>query len=207
MTKPILPSQEVSPPFRPQSRPQRPRPSSPPYREEEQKHIQSPEDEHPVQRDDEFPIEPPLRPTKPQVYQPLRPDRPQISQPAQPRDPSPYEPNKPQRDPQQRSEYKPRTQTDDRSYLEQRHIEIQPYQTQNSASISTPTQTIPNIYKPIELPITTESTEKHVKENPPKKDTLSPSSYTVTPFPTPVTESVPNTKPPLGTLSKYTTSI
>jgi hypothetical protein len=214
MTKDFPLPREILPQPRPQAIPQRPQTT---YRPTvEQKRIQEDKEDFPVQRDDEFPVEQPLRPERPREYRPSRPDRPQVSQPTRPQTPSSYDFDAQQRDRQspdfqQRSEYKPRTRFNqsyedrDRTYIEQKHIEIQPFQTQNSPTISKAVQTIQTFYEPQDLPLSPEATEKDVKEKP-LKEPLS-SSYIVTPFTEAVPEVSLNTNTNLSKFSNFTTNL
>jgi hypothetical protein len=226
MTKEFPLPREILPQSRPQTTPQRPQTT---YRPKiEQKHVQSIEDKEdfPVQRDDEFPVEQPLRPERPREYRPSRPDRPQVSQPTRPQTPSSYDFDEQQRDHQspdfqqrdrqspdfeQRNEYKPRTRFNqsyedrDRTYIEQKHIEIQPFQTQNSPIISKAVPTIPTIYEPQDLQLSPEATEKDIKQKP-LKEPLS-SSYVAIPFTEAEPEVSTNTNTNLSKFSNYTTNL
>jgi hypothetical protein len=135
-----------------------------------------------------------------------------VSQPTRPQTPPSYDFDTQQRDRQspdfqQRNEYKPRTRFNqsyedrDRTHIEQKHIEIQPYQTENNPTISKAVQTIPTLYEPQDLPLSPEATD--VKEKP-LKEPLS-SSYVVTPFIEAVPEVSPNTN--LSKFSNYTTNL
>ena len=170
-------------PTRPQNLAPMPRLPSPSYDPRIDQNLQNIDDDIPVQRDDEFPKEQsPDR--QPHEYQPLMPNhRPD-------RQPLPRRPDRP---------YKPRTQPHDRPYVEQQ-FEVQPYQTQNSASITSPVNTIASVYKPVDnLEDSDEKPKDKAEEKPSLNTPLSPSSYKVTPFP--LNETKIEVKPMIGKLA------
>lgn len=108
------------------------------------------------------------------------------------RQPSPRRPDRP---------YRPRTQPQDRTSYDEQQYEVQPYQTQNSASITSPVNTIPTAYQPVDS-LDDENDEKRKEKDDKKPDfntPLSPSSYIVTPFP--INETNIQIKPIIGTLA------
>lgn len=162
-----------------------PRLPNPSYDPRIEQDLQNIDEDVPSQRDDEFPEDqPPDRQRPPHEYQPLMPNNRPDKQPL------PRRPDRP---------YKPRVQSQDRTYVEQQ-FEVQPYQTQNSASITSPVNTIASVYKPVDsLEDNEEKPREKDEEKVPLNTPFSPSSYKVTPFP--VNETKVEIKPILGKLS------